>query len=134
MLHMSFSPPRQLANLGSFKPPVENDFTKGAGTDRGALTNLETIISNVIGLMTVLAGLFFLFQFLSAALSWVTSGGEKGKLESARTQMLNATIGLVLVVASYAIIGLIGRVVGIDILQPAAQLQKVIPSSTGVTP
>jgi hypothetical protein len=132
---MQTTPPRQLANLGSFQPAVENDYTEGSESGFGALTNLETIISNVIGLMTVLAGLFFLFQFLTAALSWVTSGGEKGKLESARNQMLNATIGLVLVIAAYSIIGLIGRVVGLDLLQPAALLQGIVPSSTsGGTP
>jgi uncharacterized membrane protein HdeD (DUF308 family) len=125
---MSNSAPRQLANLGTFKPPVENEFTQTAkGGEFWAFTNLEKIISNTIGIMTVLAGLFFIYQFVIAALNWVTSAGEKGKLESARTQMLNAAIGLILVVGAYAIIGLVGRVVGLDLLEPAKMLKTLVP-------
>ncbi len=125
---MNTTQPRQIANLGSFEPPVENDFTRGSDSATTAFSNLEVIISNVIGLMTVLAGLFFLFQFITAALSWVTSGGEKGKLEAARNKMLNAAIGLAIVVASYAIIGLVGRVVGLNLLEPAAMLEGLVPN------
>lgn len=125
---MPLSPPKQIANLGSFKPPVENEFTQTSkGGEFWAFTNLEKIISNTIGLMTVIAGLFFLYQFVIAALNWVTSGGEKGKLESARNQMLNATIGLIIVIGAYSIIGVIGRVVGLDLLEPAKVLQGIVP-------
>ncbi len=125
---MSLSAPRQLANLGTIKPVVENEFTQTTtGGDFWAFTNLETIISNTIGLMTVLAGLFFIYQFVLASLNWVTSGGEKGKLEQSRNQMLNASIGLILVIGAYAVIGLIGRVVGLDLLEPAKMLQGLVP-------
>lgn len=105
---------------GGFEPPVDNTFTQGA--DVTPERNLEVIISNMIGVATVFAGIFFLVYFLMAAYKWLTSGGESGKIQSARDQIINGVIGLVLVVGSYMVISLIGAIVGINILNPAAMI------------
>jgi uncharacterized membrane protein HdeD (DUF308 family) len=127
MHYPTLIPPR-LAQLGSFRPiQPGSDYTEGANIGKQALSNLELILSNVIGIMTVLGGMFFLFQFIFAAFTWVTSGGEKGKLESARGKMLHSTIGLIILITAYTIVGLIGMVVGLDLLSPATVLQGLIP-------
>lgn len=90
-----------------------------------ALTGLELLISRIIGFLTTLAGIFFIFYFILGALSWVTAGGDTGKTQKARDQIVQGVIGLVIIVGSYAVIGIIGSVVGIDILNPAAQLQTI---------
>ncbi len=105
---------------GGFEPPVDNTFTQGA--DVTPERNLEVIISNMIGVATVFAGIFFLVYFLMAAYKWLASGGESGKIQSARDQIINGVIGLVLVVGSYMVISLIGAIVGINILNPAAMI------------
>jgi hypothetical protein len=48
-----------------------------------------------------------LLYFLWGAIEWVTSAGEKGKLESARNRMLHAAIGLLILVGSLVLIGFI---------------------------
>jgi len=122
------APVRQIAQFGDgFLPPFENAYTQNADQGLNALSNLELLISNVIGLVTTLGALIFIIYFLMAALSWITAGGDSSKLEKARGQMLHGVMGLILLVSTYAIIGLIGRIVGIDILNLGQQLSKLIP-------
>lgn len=78
------------------------------------LVALTKGISALIGLMTVLAGIWFMFQFLIGGFYWITSGGEKSKLESARDRITNAFIGLVVVVAGWSILALAGQFLGLD--------------------
>lgn len=104
-----------------------------SATGTNALSNLETLISNMIGLITVLGGLFFVFFFIQGGLSWVTAGGDSGKIDKARGQMTQGVVGLVVLVAAYAIIGLIGSVVGLNLLNPAASLAPLIPRTSDST-
>lgn len=52
--------------------------------------------------------LYVLGSFLLAAFEWIGSGGDKSKLESARGRVVNATIGLILLVSSFTIVTFIG--------------------------
>lgn len=119
------------AQFGSgFEPPVAgNDFLEGSNENAALLENVEQILSAVIGFITVIAGLFFLFNFIIAAFNMITTGGDQGKLEKARDRMIHGVLGLIIVVATYAIVGLIGAIVGLDILNPAAQLLELAPGA-----
>lgn len=71
--------------------------------------------------LLVVGALAVLLFFLWGALTWLTSGNDKGKLEEARNRMLNAFIGMFLLVAAYTIIGFISNVLfgaNFNILQP----------------
>lgn len=118
--------PQLLAQLGSFRP-VSPNWSAGSDTRAGALGNLEKFISGVLGIITAVAGVYFIVNFLLAALSWTTAGGDSGKVSAARDRMIQSTIGLIVVVGGYAIVGLIGAVVGLDILNPATTLDQIIP-------
>ncbi len=48
-----------------------------------------------------------LLYFIWGAVEWITAGGEKGKLESARNRMLHAAMGLLILVSSLVLIGFI---------------------------
>jgi magnesium-transporting ATPase (P-type) len=111
--------------------PATDNFSQGSLGREGALSNLETMISNGITALTVLAGIFFIFYFFMGAFFWISAGGDSGKVQKARDQMINATIGLIVVVAAYAVVGLIGTVVGLPILTPAATLRTIIPPAPG---
>jgi hypothetical protein len=95
------------------------------GTATAGLTGISSIISAIIGIMTVAAGIWFIFQFLIGALGWLTSGGDKTKLEQARERITNAFIGLIIVVAGWSILAIAGQFFGFDILlQDPATLMK----------
>lgn len=117
-----------LAQFGSGFQPVSNIYGQNSTTNEGALSDLETFLSTLIGVITVVGSLFFIVNFLLAALSWITAGGDSGKISSARDKMVQSMIGLIVVVAAYAIVGLIGSVVGLDILNPSTVLTNLIPA------
>lgn len=98
-----------------------------AGTINAAqpLDSTENFISMVIGFITVLAGLFFLFYTIMGGVNWISAGGDSGKIEKARNQIIQGAIGMVVVVSAYLIVGMIGNIIGLDILHPAATLQNV---------
>lgn len=97
--------------LGNEKGELSNSFT-------GAISRFNNIISLVLAVLTVSAGLWFIFQVFGGALAWLGSGGEKQALQNAQKRISNAIVGLLVVVLSYALISIIGRIFGLDILQP----------------
>lgn len=117
-----------IAQFGDGFTPPSTAFNEGSDNNLTVLSNLESLLSSVIGFFTILGGIFFIVYFLIGAMEWVTSAGDSGKLSSARNRVLFGIIGLVILVSSYAIIGLIGGILGLDLLSPAVQLQKITPS------
>ena len=65
----------------------------------------------------VIGTVIFVFTFITGAIQWITSGGDKTALEGARGRISNALIGLVILFASYAIIKLIEAFFGVNILE-----------------
>jgi hypothetical protein len=82
-------------------------------------------LSAIIGFLTVVAGLWFIFQFIIGAIQWLASGGEKTGLEQARNKITNSFIGLILVVAAVAVISLLGTFLGFEILNPAKFIELI---------
>lgn len=73
-------------------------------------------ISSAIGLMTIIAIIWFVFTFFIGAIGIISAGGDKNALESAKKKITTGLIGLVVVIAAIFIIRLIGFLFGIDIL------------------
>jgi hypothetical protein len=83
-----------------------------------AKTQFGNLLSSMITTITVVGSLAFVIYFTTAGLKWITAGGDKAKVSEAQTSMTQAAIGLIAMVASYFIIGIVGAVLGIDILNP----------------
>ena len=84
------------------------------GTGIDAFTKF---ISSAIGLMTIVAIIWFIFTLISGAIAMITAGSDKASLESARKKITTGLIGLVVTVAAIFLIDLIGYLIGIpDIL------------------
>lgn len=116
--------------LGEFNPPTDA-FSAGSQTSADkATSNLELFISNTVGFVTVLASIFFIGQFILAAFNWVTSGGDSSKVQKARDKMVQGVLGLIIIISSYALLGLIGNVIGLDLLNIGDQIQKLNPIPT----
>lgn len=69
----------------------------------GTTTDLPTIIGRVIGVALTLLGLLLLVYVLYGGFLWMTAGGEEKNVTKAKDIIKNAVIGLVIVVAAYAI-------------------------------
>ncbi len=86
--------------------------------------SLERILSTVIGFLTIFAGLYFMINFIVGGINLSTAGGDTNKVEDAKKRMTNGALGLIIVVASYSIIYIIGTVLGIDILNLSATIEN----------
>ncbi len=121
-----------MASIGQIKPITEARAPKTMDS-AGFTSSLELYISDIIGLITALAALFFIVYSFLAAYEWVTAGSDSSKVEKAKNRFIWGTLGLILIVASYAIIGLIGSLVGISILNPAQLIQSIVPGAAAPT-
>lgn len=91
----------------------------GAVEAGGAPVVFNKFVSTTIGVMTIIAAVWFIFLFISGAIAVLASGGDKGKVEAARTRLAYGVIGIGIVVAAIFIIQILGRILGLDILNPA---------------
>lgn len=67
------------------------------------VAGLGRLITFAIQLVFLVAGLAALLFMLLGAFNWITSEGQKEKVEKAQRMMMNAVIGLVLVVAVFTL-------------------------------
>jgi hypothetical protein len=108
---------------------------KGLGT--GALSNpgdgitvFSKLISSIIGLMTIIAILWFVFTFFTGAIGIITAGGDKQSLEAARKKITTGLIGLVVVIIAVFVLDLVGYLLGfgsgglLNIVGLFGQIQK----------
>lgn len=91
-------------------------FAKIVSSGGEGLKSLTNIISAIIGVMTVAAGIWFLFNFIIGGIQWISGGGDKHALESAQQRITNAFIGLVIVIAGFTILSLASVFLGYDFL------------------
>lgn len=75
-------------------------------TPDGFATNFGSLLSGVLTIVMIIAALLVFFYLILGGIEWITSGGDKGKTESARNKITAAVIGLIVLAASYAILNL----------------------------
>jgi hypothetical protein len=97
----------------------------GGGTNGGGLI---IFMSNMIKLISVIAGLYGLFNIISAGYTYLSSGGNAKATEQAMGQLTYSLIGLMIIVGAFTITALISLLLFGDatyILNPN------IPTPTG---
>lgn len=77
------------------------------------LTGLQDVFSNVVSIAIGLAGIVFFVMFIVGGFSYLTAGGDTGKVESAKKTLTYAIAGLVLIALSYLILRLISSFTGV---------------------
>jgi hypothetical protein len=87
---------------------------KGVPTADGgdALVNIISWSLNILLIVGIIATLFFL---LWGGISWITSGGDRDKLDKARKTIIFAILGLTVVLLSFVIVQTVGSVLGLDL-------------------
>ena len=63
----------------------------------------------LITLIYIVATIVLLFMLLWGAFDWLTSEGDKEKVENARRKIINAIVGIMLFAIAFAIIQVIGQ-------------------------
>lgn len=75
--------------------------TQGAGV--GNYTDPRKIVSQIVQILLTLVGTIFFVLTVYAGYLWMTAGGNEEAIEKAKTTLRNSAIGLVIVLAAYAI-------------------------------
>ncbi len=88
-------------------------LTGGATRQVATLDCLPIIITNIITVLLVLAGLVAVFMIIYSGLKFITSGGDAKQAEGARKTLTFAVIGLTLVMLVFVIVPAIGKLTGI---------------------
>lgn len=103
-------PPTTSSIFGKIQPP---DALKGLiSKDPTGAGGISLFLSNLVTLIYSLAAIVLLFMILWGAFDWMTSGGEKEKLESARNKIISSIIGIMLFAVAFAIIQILGQFTG----------------------
>jgi len=68
-------------------------------------------ISNLIKVVSIVAGIWVMFNFVSAGFTYITAAGDSGAYSKIGASLSFSVTGLLLIVASYTIAGIIGLIV-----------------------
>ena len=77
---------------------------------------IGNVISAVVGILLIIAAILAFLYLILGGIQWITSGGDKTAMETARGKITNAIVGLIIVAAAWAVMLLIGKFVGVDLL------------------
>lgn len=120
-----FSAPLVLSFLSLISKPVfaacdpNNVLCAGVRRANGTInanTSVGSIVTFLVAFIIVLATLAALFFIVLGAFQWITSGGDKTKVDSARNHIIAAVIGLVIIALSFVIINVVISALGLGSL------------------
>jgi len=74
---------------------------------------IAKFIAALINLFFIAGSLAVLVFFVLGGLAWITSEGDKGKMEIARNRLTYAVSGIAIIAASYAVLYILGKFLGI---------------------
>ncbi len=100
--------------LAQLKNPVIPKIIGEGAKEKGSVA-LGLLLSQVFSGLFLLAFIIAFFYLITGAMHWITSGGDKTKLEEARNRIIHSIVGIVVVASSFAIISLVGQFIGLDL-------------------
>jgi hypothetical protein len=91
--------------------PIIGTITTPPQLRATSITDTGDLISIIIKLLVIIAGLFSLWQFLTAGLTFISSNGDKNKIAQSTNKLNMAIIGLVVIGASFLITAILSWVI-----------------------
>ncbi len=102
------------ALLASASPAYALTVT-GFVTEEVPFTDIGKLLSNVLALMFFFAALLAFIFIIIGGIQWITAGGDKAAAQAARDRITAAVVGLLIVVAAFAITLIFSVVLGINL-------------------
>lgn len=76
----------------------------------------KSLLPSLAGIAFVIGSLVFFFIMILGAIEWISSGGDKARLEGARGKITNALTGFIILLVIFAIAKVIENFFKINIL------------------
>ena len=110
--------PKPLGTIGGkgLGPFGGDLFSSITDNKAGAINAVLGTVSKIIGILTVVACIWFLLQVLFAGYEWMSAGGDTKKIAEARDRITHAFIGIVIVAGSWALVAVTGQFLGFNTL------------------
>ena len=103
--------------FGTINKPISTKYGSIGTPDLG----LVSFVNNLLGLVTTIAGIFVIVNFIIAGYQYLSSNGEAQKILAAGNKILQSAIGIGLVAIAYVIAAIVGKILFNDptrLLQP----------------
>lgn len=111
IVHLSFPSFIKAAGVfGDITNPTKYTGTQGEG--------LFAFMSNVFKFAGIIAGIYFVFQIITAGFTYLNAAGDAKKIEAASSTIWQSIIGMVIVASAFVIAGLVEKFTGINIINP----------------
>ncbi|OGJ16776.1 MAG: hypothetical protein A2632_01905 [Candidatus Pacebacteria bacterium RIFCSPHIGHO2_01_FULL_46_16] len=78
---------------------------------------LGVLVAQILSIMMTIGALMVFIYFLWGAISWISAGGDKGKIEEARNRITTSVIGIIVLASIVAIFKVLQLVLGIEVLK-----------------
>jgi hypothetical protein len=107
--------------------PVVTGFIGKKQSDAPAL--FAKFFAGIVGLLLIIASIWAFVHILIGGIEWMTSGGDKGKLETAQHHITSAFVGLLIVFSAWAIYLLFLQFLGLSpVGLPGGGIQLKFPT------
>ena len=114
------APPKNKADIGVSQgsPGTGTKGSPGAGTLFDSYTNplgvvdVRIIIGRVVRAILVIVGALALIMFVYGGFTWLTSAGNDQRVETGRTTLIWASLGLIIVFSAYILVKYVLEAIG----------------------
>lgn len=100
------------------RPAYAQDETINIDTSIFSIRSIADLIRILVNLIMIVAGVLVFGFMLIGGIQYITSGGDKLHAQAARDKITYAIIGLIIIVAAYAVAKVMELVFGIKIFNP----------------
>ncbi len=94
---------------------------------QGYAHNLTTLLTGVLSLLIAVVSLLVFVYLIWGGIEWITSGGDKAKTDQARSKIISALVGVIIIAASYAVLQIMLRFLGFGSLTEV--FNNIVPIS-----
>ena len=95
---------------------AQNQDLQGAQYHNSSDGGFGVWFGNIMTVAMTLAAILVFGFLIWGAIEWITSAGDKSKMEGARNKIGNAIIGLIILAATVALFVVVEEFLGIDVL------------------
>ncbi|MEA3398203.1 MAG: hypothetical protein U9R06_00465, partial [Patescibacteria group bacterium] len=97
-------------------------------SDKGVITDIPSAIGKIVGTLLSFVGVIFLILMIYGGYLWMLARENEEQAKKARNIITNALIGLIIVLAAYAITALAGKAIAGDLSAvPAESVELPTP-------
>lgn len=101
-----------LGIFGNITNPYSGNYVSSQGE------GLFLFLSNLFKLAGVVAGIILIVRLIGAGYTYLSAIGDPKKFQQASDTITQSILGLVIVAGAFILAGLVGRLTGIDVLNP----------------